>query len=180
MASELLNSLQDARFDNVPINTWLDQYTKSIQNLDFVVSGTRIGDWNFTDDDSKIYNKWLKGDGSSVHGNTTTYINAIPSKFEDDLSVPFTKKWNASCNFQISCVSDLKLLCGPLWIEFLKLIKIYFNGQSYSFDEFTGKIKDNIQFISTPINYLKNTMSDSETKQYLKSISKYISTFVEY
>lgn len=26
----------------------------------------------------------------------------------------------------------------------------------------------------------RNTMSDSETKQYLKSISKYISTFVEY
>ena len=47
-------------------------------------------------------------------------------------------------------------------------------------DSSKGYIKDNIQFISTPINYLKNTMSDSETKQYLKSISKYISTFVEY
>ena len=148
VASELLNSLQDARFDNVPINVWLDKYTQSIQNLDFVVSGTKIGDWTFTEGDSEIYNKWLNGDGSSIHGDTTTYFNTIPAKFEDDLSIPFTKKWNAYCNFQISCTSDLKLLCGPLWIEFLKLVTIHFNGQMYRFDEFTGKIKDNVQFVT--------------------------------
>lgn len=148
VASELLNSLQDARFDNVPINAWLDQYAQSVQNLDFVVSGEQTGSWTFTEGDSEIYNKWLKGDGSSVHGNTTTYLSAIPAKFEDDLSVPFTKKWNASCNFQISCASDLKLLCGPLWIEFLKLVIIHFNGRIYHFDEFTGKIKGNVQFIT--------------------------------
>ena len=29
----------------------------------------------------------------------------------------------------------------------------------------------NIQFISTPINYMKNTMSDEQTKEYLRVIS---------
>ena len=29
----------------------------------------------------------------------------------------------------------------------------------------------NIQFISTPINYMKNTMSDKQTKEYLRVIS---------
>lgn len=38
-----------------------------------------------------------------------------------------------------------------------------------------GYVKGNIQFVSTPINYMKNTMSDSETKQFLKLISSYTS-----
>lgn len=29
----------------------------------------------------------------------------------------------------------------------------------------------NIQFISTPINYMKNTMSDEQTREYLRAIS---------
>ena len=62
----------------------------------------------------------------------------------------------------------------------LKEIPISLRASLDRIDSSKGYIKDNIQFISTPINYLKNTMSDSETKQYLKSISKYISTFVEY
>ena len=56
-----------------------------------------------------------------------------------------------------------------------------FTSFNYTLRNVKHRFKEcNIQFTSTPINYLKNTMSDSETKQYLKSISKYISTFVEY
>lgn len=34
----------------------------------------------------------------------------------------------------------------------------------------------NIQFVSTPINYMKNTMSDEQTKDYLRCISTNITT----
>lgn len=44
-------------------------------------------------------------------------------------------------------------------------------------DSTKGYIIGNVQFISTPINYLKNTMTDLETKQYLKLISQYTSNF---
>lgn len=44
-------------------------------------------------------------------------------------------------------------------------------------DSTKGYIKGNVQFISTPINYLKNTMSDEETKSFLKEIAA--SIFIE-
>lgn len=44
-------------------------------------------------------------------------------------------------------------------------------------DSSKGYIIGNVQFVSTPINFLKNTMSDLETKQYLKLISEYTSNF---
>lgn len=46
-------------------------------------------------------------------------------------------------------------------------------------DSNKGYIKGNVQWISTSINYLKSTMSDLETKHFLKQISFYTSTFVE-
>lgn len=46
-------------------------------------------------------------------------------------------------------------------------------------DSTKGYIIGNVQFVSTPINYLKNTMSDIQTKKFLKTISEFTSTFVE-
>jgi hypothetical protein len=37
-------------------------------------------------------------------------------------------------------------------------------------DSSKGYIKGNVQFVSMPINYMKHTMSDNETKQYLDII----------
>ena len=42
-----------------------------------------------------------------------------------------------------------------------------------------GYVKGNVQFVSTPINYMKSTMTDLQTKQFLKEISFYTSTFIE-
>lgn len=38
-------------------------------------------------------------------------------------------------------------------------------------DSSKGYIKGNVQFVATPINYLKGTMSDEDTKSYLKEIA---------
>ena len=47
-------------------------------------------------------------------------------------------------------------------------------------DSNLGYIKNNIQFVSTPINFMKNTMSDSQTKKFLKQISNFTSNLTEY
>ena len=46
-------------------------------------------------------------------------------------------------------------------------------------DSTKGYIKGNVQFVSTPINLMKQSMSDLETKQYLKQISNFTSSFDE-
>lgn len=44
-------------------------------------------------------------------------------------------------------------------------------------DSSKGYIKGNVQFVATPINYLKGTMSDETTKAYLREIAA--SIFIE-
>lgn len=44
-------------------------------------------------------------------------------------------------------------------------------------DSSKGYIKGNVQFVATPINYLKGTMSDEDTKSYLREIAA--SIFIE-
>lgn len=46
-------------------------------------------------------------------------------------------------------------------------------------DSSKGYIIGNVQFVSYPINLMKTTMSDIDTKKYLKSISSYTSCFHE-
>lgn len=45
-------------------------------------------------------------------------------------------------------------------------------------DSSLGYVKGNIQFISTPINLMKSTKTDSEVKKFLKEISSYTSNFL--
>lgn len=46
-------------------------------------------------------------------------------------------------------------------------------------DSSKGYVIGNIQFVSTPINLMKQEMSDLETKQFLKEISTFSSSFLE-
>ncbi len=46
-------------------------------------------------------------------------------------------------------------------------------------DSSLGYIKGNIQWISLPINLMKAEMSNEWTKNFLKQISTYCSTFIE-
>lgn len=46
-------------------------------------------------------------------------------------------------------------------------------------DSTKGYIPSNIQFISSCINFLKNKLTDLETKRFLKEISSFTSTFIE-
>ena len=46
-------------------------------------------------------------------------------------------------------------------------------------DSTKGYTLDNVQFISSCINLLKNKLTDLETKRFLKEISSFTSTFIE-
>lgn len=56
---------------------------------------------------------------------------------------------------------------------------VWYRASLDRIDSSKGYVIGNIQFVSTPINYMKNIMSDLETKQYLKLISSYASHFCE-
>lgn len=61
----------------------------------------------------------------------------------------------------------------------LKKIALPYRASLDRIDSNLGYVKGNVQFVSTPINLMKSTMTDLETKKYLKLISSYTSTFVE-
>ena len=44
-------------------------------------------------------------------------------------------------------------------------------------DSSKGYVKGNVQFVSTCINYMKNTLTDEQTKEFLQQISKNILNF---
>lgn len=60
-----------------------------------------------------------------------------------------------------------------------KCKNIWYRASLDRIDSTKGYVVGNVQFISTPINFMKSTMSDLETKQYLKLISSYTSHFCE-
>ena len=67
----------------------------------------------------------------------------------------------------------------PSWKKVGTAEQLWCRASLDRIDSSKGYVVGNIQFISTPINYMKNTMSDKETKQYLKLISSYTSHFCE-
>ena len=60
-----------------------------------------------------------------------------------------------------------------------KCKNIWYRASLDRIDSSKGYVIGNVQFVSTPINFMKSTMSDLETKQYLKLISFYTSHFCE-
>ena len=67
----------------------------------------------------------------------------------------------------------------PTWNKKGSYEQLWCRASLDRIDSSKGYIVGNIQFVSTPINLMKSTMSDLETKQYLKLISFYTSHFCE-
>lgn len=57
----------------------------------------------------------------------------------------------------------------------LKNIDFFHRASLDRIDSSLGYVKGNIQFVSTPINYMKITKSDKEVRLFLKDISKFTS-----
>lgn len=67
----------------------------------------------------------------------------------------------------------------PTWKKKGSCEQLWYRASLDRIDSSKGYVAGNVQFVSTPINFMKSTMSDLETKQYLKLISFYTSHFCE-
>ena len=59
----------------------------------------------------------------------------------------------------------------------LKIIDVRYRASLDRIDSSKGYVIGNVQFVSTPINFMKNTMSDKDTKEFLKLIYDYTLPF---
>lgn len=90
---------------------------------------------------------------------------------EFNLDLPYLAElWNTQNG--ICPYTKLKLIL-PTWNN---NPDIRYRASLDRIDSSKGYIKGNVQFIATPINYLKGTMSDEVTKTYLREIAASIFT----
>lgn len=84
---------------------------------------------------------------------------------ECDLDLPYLKQlWEKQKG--ICPYTKLKLIL-PTWNN---TVDIRYRASIDRIDSSKGYIKGNVQFVATPINYLKASMSDEMTKSYIKEI----------
>lgn len=95
---------------------------------------------------------------------------------DNDLDLEYLKelweKQNGTCPY-----TNLKLILPE--DKTIDTINIIYRASLDRIDSSKDYIKGNVQFVSTPINLMKSTMTDSETKYFLKLISNFTSTFIE-
>lgn len=85
---------------------------------------------------------------------------------ECNLDLPYLKDlWESQ---EGKCSYTYLNLVLPIWN---KTLDKRYEASLDRIDSSKGYIKGNVQFVATPINYLKNTMSHEETKAYLKEIA---------
>lgn len=100
-------------------------------------------------------------------------LRVVRNRTKDfNLDLPYLKQLWESQN-GVCPYTHLKLIL-PTWNN---SPDIRYRASLDRIDSSKGYIKGNVQFITTPINYLKSTMSDEDTKSYLKEIAA--SIFIE-
>ena len=98
------------------------------------------------------------------------------------------RRFQKECNIELQDLKDLwekqQGICPYTGLHLILPEDVYNSRDDITIrasldriDSSKGYIKGNIQFVSTPINYLKSTMSDAQTKQFLKRISSFTASF---
>ena len=140
VATELLNSSTASKYDEVPIDEWLNNYIDSIKDATFDINASKDGDWGApTRSNPQIYNTWINPKrtfkaGEKVYSTFLSELETEDATKEDSIT------WTKRCNLSIECKSDIQLLTGPMWLNFNEGCKVQFNGNTCSFDKFTGKL----------------------------------------
>ena len=140
VATELLNSSTASKYDEVPIDEWLNNYIDFIKDATFDINASKEGDWGApTRSNPQIYNTWINPKrtfkaGEKVYSTFLSELETEDATKEDSIT------WTKRCNLSIECKSDIQLLTGPMWLNFNEGCKVKFNGNTCSFDKFTGKL----------------------------------------
>ena len=123
-------------------------------------------------------------------GKTTRFLNEF-SPFKETLRRArwHAKEHNRECTITWKDLKDLwekqEGKCAytnlnlVLPIQGRKAPSITVQASLDRIDSTKGYIPGNVQFISSCINFLKNKLTDLETKRFLKEISSFTSTFIE-
>lgn len=149
IASSLFNKFSEARFDTISVDTWLSNYVDSIQNKLYSVTGSRQGDWNTSISYPECYNIWMNPNNIFTNNEETYKTFLTDAQIQDicDDEKPFIK-WISTCRINAECKSTIKLLTGPMWLDFNKKCRVYFNDAEVRFDEYTGLLKSGTTIIT--------------------------------
>lgn len=140
VATELLNSASTLKYDNISIDTWLDNYISSIKNTTFDINHSTVGNWNISSRyNPQNYNIWTKP-SNIFRAGTKTYSTFISDTDMNDVKESDYITWTAKCNLSIECKSNITLLTGPMWIDFNDNCQVQFNNKTIKFNKFTGKL----------------------------------------
>ena len=140
VATELLNSSTASRYDEVPIDKWLNNYIDSIKDATFDINASQVGNWGTPNrSNPQIYNTWINPKRTFKAGDTS-YSTFLSELETEDATKEDSITWTKKCNLSIECKSDIQLLTGPMWLNFNEGCKVQFNGKTCSFDKFTGKL----------------------------------------
>lgn len=131
----------------------------------------------------------------SISESQIKHLASIQSNRRDEFtpyrySLRCAKRRFKECNISLDDLKEIwesqKGICPYTGIKLIlpedgniDLINVEERASLDRIDSSLGYIKGNIQFVSTPINYMKNSMSDLGTKRFLKRISYYASNFLE-
>ena len=140
VATELLNSSTASRYDEVPIDKWLNNYIDSIKDATFDINASQVGNWGTPNrSNPQIYNTWINPKRTFKAGDTS-YSTFLSELETESASKEDSITWTKRCNLSIKCKSNIQLLTGPMWLNFNEGCKVEFNGKTCSFDKFTGKL----------------------------------------
>lgn len=139
-ATELMNGFKDSCYDTITFDRWMGKYADSVKNKNFIVNG-------FSPDQSKQivdtvasytenYNTWKTGNNKVP--KYKAYISSLnDTKFKQGFDVSA----GVSCPTSITYGSGVKVLTGPLWLDFVSNMKVVYNLQNtrnITLDSYTG------------------------------------------
>ncbi len=139
IASEIMNDFEDAKYDEIPFDTWFNKYKDYVKNKTIKLESYEVA----SEDDVKFeenaaYLAWKNG------GSITKYKTFVDSDVVGDLGKSVNLRWSIPYTLNLHCDSDVKMLNGPLWDSILEgavLTDSFDSTQKLYFDKYTGSLQ---------------------------------------
>lgn len=139
IASEIMNDFEDAKYDEIPFDTWFNKYKDYVKNKTIKLESYEVAseeDVKF--EENAAYSAWKNG------GSITKYKTFVDSDVVADLGKSVNLRWSIPYILNLHCDSDVKMLNGPLWDSILEgavLTDSFDSTQKLHFDKYTGSLQ---------------------------------------
>lgn len=148
VATELMNGRSESKYDDVTFDQWLGNYEKCIKNKNFKVNSAVVDTVGAVADNKVKYSNNYKI-WNSVNNSVPKAYSMFTDAEHDKTLVNdgFTVSAGISSKATIEYTSDVRLLSGPMWCNFLQFTDFNFdlltNNDVGFFKPYTGKIDSN-------------------------------------